>query len=472
MTDPDDPFGLMNDAGRTRIRPAGGRAEPEAGRARPAPQAWEAPRLSEPRPIQPPSAPPSARQPRAHPNPLVAAFAPLLELAPELEQAGAPPSAETLRVRLYDTLIRSRDAAVARGVPLARADQAAWFVAALIDDLAINTPWGGHGDWPRQPLVVSLSGDVDAGSRFFERLDELQRYPERDPELLELAHLCLGLGFRGRFRVAGPQSQGALLQARTTTARLLRSADADRAPLSPRWEGVDAPNAPRRFAVPLWTILLATATVVSGIYVALDLRLAEAGSELATVAATVPPAVRVEIVRSPPATPPSEAPPPAPVQPVSLEMLPLFMAAAPPEAASALSGADDVGGTTLVVRGKAPEVFRPARADVRDEYLPLIRSIARTILANREVIGGVTVIGYTDSDPVSATNPFTSNQGLSEARAETIARLLAEDGVPAEMLRSEGRADRDPVGDNATRDGKALNRRVEIRIEKCVTCAS
>ena len=38
------------------------------------------------------------------------------------------------------------------------------------DDIALNTPWGGHSSWPRQPLVVGLSGEVDAGTKFFDRL--------------------------------------------------------------------------------------------------------------------------------------------------------------------------------------------------------------------------------------------------------------------------------------------------------------
>jgi type VI secretion system protein ImpK len=56
------------------------------------------------------------------------------------------------------------------GVPMTRANQAAWFVAARIDDIALNTPWGGHSSWPHQPLVVGLSGEVDAGTKFFDRL--------------------------------------------------------------------------------------------------------------------------------------------------------------------------------------------------------------------------------------------------------------------------------------------------------------
>lgn len=471
MSDPDDPFGLMNDAGRTRIRPVG-----RSGAPTPRPETFAPPPRPPSRPVSdarspPASSAPAVRHVRVHPNPLVAAFAPLLEIAPELERASPPQSAESLRVRLLDTLADSRDAAVAKGVPLTRADLGAWFVAALLDDLAINTPWGGHSDWPRQPLVVSLAGEVDAGTRFFDRLAELQRNPARDPELLELAHLCLALGFRGRFRIEGSQAQGSLLQARSATARLLRRPEGERAELSPNWKGVEAPDAPRRFAVPLWTIALATVAVVAAAYGALSLRLSDRGEALYAVARSLPPPERAGIVRPVrEALPTIEAaeppPPPPPVQPVMLEMLPLFQAAAPPELSGALSGREDVSLAVLTLRGSDPGLFRSARADLTDAYLPLVQALARTILENGDHIGRVTVIGHTDSVPVQASNPFATNQGLSEARAATIARLLAEAGVPADLLRAEGRADSEPVGDNATAEGRALNRRVEIKIEK------
>lgn len=477
MSDPDDPFGLMNDAGRTRIRPSGRRLDPPSTAAPAQPrarQAWNpAPRRADfQAALSPPAAP--VRHARAHPNPLIASFAPLLEIAPEFERAAPPPSAETLRVRLLDTLVDARDAAVTKGVPLSRADQAAWFVAALIDDLAINTPWGGHSDWPRQPLVVSLSGEVDSGTRFFERLQELQGHPGRDPEMLELAHVCLSLGFRGRFRVEGPQAQGALLQARTASARLLRGGEAARAPLSPHWEGVNASDAPRRFAVPLWTIGLATIAVVAAIYAGLAFRLSERGEQLYALARLLPPPERAALVRplresapeSAPEVPQAPEAPPPPLEPVLLQMLPDFQAAVPAAVSGALTGREDVSSTVLVLRGAEPALFRSARADLNEEYLPLVVAVGRVIVENIEVIGRVTVIGHTDSVPVQSSNPFATNQGLSEARAETMARLLLEAGVPAEIVRAEGRADSEPVADNATAEGRAQNRRVEIRIEK------
>jgi type VI secretion system protein ImpK len=44
--------------------------------------------------------------------------------------------------------------------------------------------------------------------------------------------------------------------------------------------------------------------------------------------------------------------------------------------------------------------------------------------------------------------------------------LLVQWGVEAGRIKSEGRAATDPVADNGTREGRALNRRVEVLVEK------
>ncbi|MEM9552338.1 MAG: type IVB secretion system protein IcmH/DotU, partial [Pseudomonadota bacterium] len=182
----DDPFGLENDAGRTRIRPVNRPRPVMTGRA----GTDQAARAD--------AAPARIQQSRAGDNELVSAFSVPIGLAPELERAHPPENPEVLRARLHENLVFSRDLAVSKGLALPRADQAAWFVAALLDDIVMNTPWGGSSSWPNQPLVTQLSGDVDAGERFFTNLDELMRFPDRDRDMLELAFYCLSLGFRGR----------------------------------------------------------------------------------------------------------------------------------------------------------------------------------------------------------------------------------------------------------------------------------
>lgn len=398
---------------------------------------------------------------RSHPNPLVNAFAPLLEFAPELESALPPENSETLRTRLLDELVRARDAVVASGSPLARADQAAWLVAALLDDLALNTPWGGASAWPRQPLVVMLRGDVDAGTQFFARLEELERHPNRDRELLELQYHCLALGFRGKYRVAARAGDRSINAVRVAVARFLRDADAEGAPLSPHWRGVLASDEPQRFVVPIWVMALGACAIATAIYVGLSMRLSSQATELTTLVRALPPPQRAEIARGAPA---QEAAPAA--EPVAFALIPEFEREAPDNLKGALKGTESVSLARLIVQAANPEVFRPSRAELTDGYAPLIASIAKVIRDNDELIGKITVVGHTDSIPLQRTNPLSTNQRLSEARAATIAELLVQYGVPQDRLRYEGRAATDPVADNGTREGRALNRRVEVLVEK------
>jgi type VI secretion system protein ImpK len=437
----DDPFGLSEDRERTRIRLINSPVQVPRGAI---------------------SAAPSVDHRRAHPNQLVNAFASLLEFAPELESALPPENPEALRARLFDELIQARDATVAAGSPLARADQAAWLVGALLDDLALNTPWGGASAWPRQPLVVMLRGDVDAGAQFFARLEELERHPNRDRELLELQYYCMALGFRGKYRVPGRAGDRSINAVRVATARFLRDADAEGAPLSPNWKGVAASDEPSRFTVPIWVMAAAAAVLTTIIYLVLSTLLGSRTAELSALVRSMPPAAQSEIARPAPEKP-AAAPPPVKVD---FALLPEFEAAAPAGLRPTLKGHESISLATLLIQTTDPEVFQSSRAELTDSFQPLIASIAKVIIDNKDVIGNITVVGHTDSVPLQRSNPLSNNQRLSEARAQTIADLLVQYGVPRERIRSEGRAATEPIADDGTRVGRALNRRVEILVEK------
>ncbi|MFA7597412.1 MAG: OmpA family protein [Novosphingobium sp.] len=71
----------------------------------------------------------------------------------------------------------------------------------------------------------------------------------------------------------------------------------------------------------------------------------------------------------------------------------------------------------------------------------------------------IDVYGHTDS-----TGSDTYNQGLSERRAKAVADYLAMRGVSSARIRSQGFGEQYPVATNETAEGRALNRRVEIKI--------
>jgi len=82
---------------------------------------------------------------------------------------------------------------------------------------------------------------------------------------------------------------------------------------------------------------------------------------------------------------------------------------------------------------------------------------ANSLKANPET--DVTIYGHTDN-----TGSRDVNVRLSNERAESVAKFLIDNGIGGSRLTTEGKAYDEPVADNATAEGRALNRRVEIYI--------
>jgi outer membrane protein OmpA-like peptidoglycan-associated protein len=81
-------------------------------------------------------------------------------------------------------------------------------------------------------------------------------------------------------------------------------------------------------------------------------------------------------------------------------------------------------------------------------------------LRNADVVS-IKVIGHTDSKGSDAYN-----QALSERRASSVAAYLLSQGLAPNKLTSEGRGESEPVADNASDEGRAENRRVELHINR------
>ncbi|MFT7002935.1 MAG: OOP family OmpA-OmpF porin [Sulfurimonas sp.] len=71
------------------------------------------------------------------------------------------------------------------------------------------------------------------------------------------------------------------------------------------------------------------------------------------------------------------------------------------------------------------------------------------------------IVGYTDS-----RGSANYNQKLSEKRAKAVKDILLEKGVSANRVTSVGMGENNPVADNATKEGRAQNRRIEAELTK------
>ena len=101
--------------------------------------------------------------------------------------------------------------------------------------------------------------------------------------------------------------------------------------------------------------------------------------------------------------------------------------------------------------------FDVDRADVKPQFYRTLNAVAIVLNAYPET--DVLIAGHTDS-----TGSDAYNQRLSEARAAAVMHYLVSQGVNPQRMDARGFGERYPIADNRTEQGRAMNRRVEIRI--------
>jgi chemotaxis protein MotB len=118
----------------------------------------------------------------------------------------------------------------------------------------------------------------------------------------------------------------------------------------------------------------------------------------------------------------------------------------------------EVIGIRLILQEKI--LFSSGSAEIKPETYPILDKLYEIL---KDLPNPVEVEGHTDSIPIS-TEKFPSNWELSTARASSIVRYFIAKGINPERLKASGYADTKPIATNATPEGRAQNRRVEIVI--------
>ncbi len=101
--------------------------------------------------------------------------------------------------------------------------------------------------------------------------------------------------------------------------------------------------------------------------------------------------------------------------------------------------------------------FATDSAHITDYSMRKVRKFAKFLLDHKGSM--VHIVGHTDD---RASDEY--NMVLSKKRAEAVKRALIDLGVSPSRLTTEGRGERDPIASNATPQGRALNRRIEVTL--------
>ncbi len=114
-------------------------------------------------------------------------------------------------------------------------------------------------------------------------------------------------------------------------------------------------------------------------------------------------------------------------------------------------------GDSIVLNMPSNITFDTDRAELKSQFYPTLNSVAAVFKKYNQTI--IDVVGHTDA---SGTPDY--NYDLSRRRAAAVAQYLSSQQLDPNRFSVEGHGEKDPIASNATKSGKAQNRRVEITI--------
>ena len=472
----EDPFAEPDDTDRTVIKPnPGGRRTPPQTPPTYAQPVAPQPAL-QPEPPQRPAEPaapaidtfgiPAAAGPetpnaasRAQPeveqvltgmNRLNACAAPLFALISRVRNRAQHMDADKLRQSVVSEVRAFENRALQAGIPAQTVKAARYSLCATLDDVVLNTPWGGQSSWGLQSMVGTFHRETVGGDRFYDLLARLEKEPANNIDLLEFMYMCLSLGFEGRLRV----EQGGSDKHTRIRAGLASLIRAQRGPLerdlSPNWKGVEKPYRALSAWKPVWIALGVTGLLLITQFAGLSYVLSNKTENLIGQLSIIDAGPVAELERRAPPPPP----PPVNLQEVQLEKVGSFLKPEIDEGLVEVFGK----GNTLVIRIAGSGMFGSGSDALVERFRGTIDRVAQAL---NDEPGKVIVVGHSDNVPIRSSR-FPSNMHLSLARAKTVMSSMANVIDDDSRLSAEGRADAEPIADNATREGRATNRRIEV----------
>ena len=123
----------------------------------------------------------------------------------------------------------------------------------------------------------------------------------------------------------------------------------------------------------------------------------------------------------------------------------------------------ETDGPTIIIKIRERGSFTSGSADLDPGFLPTLNTIGTAL---GEISGEIVVEGHTDNIPINSVK-FPSNFALSAGRAVSVTSVFLNDpNISMDRLSLRGYGEVRPEDTNATRAGRARNRRVEIKINQ------
>jgi type VI secretion system protein ImpK len=168
-----------------------------------------------------------------------------------LRSGHEPSSAKEFSKKMHQYLTEFERQAKEAGAQLQDVHAAKYAFCAAIDEAILQSNFAIKDDWYLAPLQRMLFGDQLAGTNFFEHLEGLRQDGHHRIQALEVFHLCLLLGFRGKYYFEGEEKLGFLIAKLGDEIARIRS---KRAGFSPFWAIPDNVKHSLKREYSLWSL--------------------------------------------------------------------------------------------------------------------------------------------------------------------------------------------------------------------------
>ncbi|MBX3618825.1 MAG: type IVB secretion system protein IcmH/DotU [Rhizobacter sp.] len=162
-----------------------------------------------------------------------------------------PSDADAFRLHIKEFLTGVERGATRLGSAAEDVHLCKYAFCATVDELILMSQFKVREAWQRQPLQLQFFGEQLAGEQFFVKLEALRREGAARIQILEVFHMCLLMGFQGKYILEGSEKLNYL------TARLgdeIAHLKGSRAAFAPHWAPPDQVRNRLKNEVPLWVI--------------------------------------------------------------------------------------------------------------------------------------------------------------------------------------------------------------------------
>ncbi|MFP6562312.1 DotU/TssL family secretion system protein [Paraburkholderia sp. B3] len=376
-------------------------------------------------------------------NPLLEAARPLLDALLDTPAGLDVTGVEQYRQQLVYQVQQFGKVCATLQLPPPQVDKARYCLCSALDEAATLTDWGNGTatgvEWETNGLASTFGYDRQGRDRIYTIATDCMREPERNHNLNEVIQQIFARGFKGRYRFAVDGKHQ--IEAVRADIRDAIYPDPQDLPTAPDdIQSLPIPRLPDDLRTDshapksrLWSAVAALCLAL----LLLAITTSVAHWCFSHVKAPVP-------------------------------VIPLIDALA-----TRLTGrlANEVQAGTITLAENAQRsmltlrlegIFEAGESTVNPWVAPMITAIGQEIA---KTPGTVLVTGHTDNQPFTQAQS-SSNQALSDARAKAVVQILVAAGVATDRVAATGKGNTEPAADNATRQGRTRNRRVDITVSE------